>query len=89
MPIFFILVGAILLTTGVRGNTAQFFTLFASDFKAFLAWFFLIIVIGFVGISKTLRPASNAFLFLIILVFILKNGPQAISNFNTTISSSS
>jgi hypothetical protein len=83
MPIFFIIVALIMIVSGVRGTTKQLYTLFASDAKAFIAWFFIIVVLGMSGISKTVRPVSNAFLVLVIVVFFLKSGSSIFTNLNT------
>ena len=81
MPIALLIIGLILIISAVRGTTKTVFALFESDGQAFISWFLIIIILGVVGISKTLRPVSNSFLVLVIVVFTLKNSGGIFSSF--------
>lgn len=81
MPIFLVIVGLLLIVTGVRGKASDFLGQVADDGKGFVPFFFLILAIGATGFSKTLRPVSNAFLVLVIVAFVLKSGGAIIDGF--------
>ena len=81
MPIALLIIGLILIISAVRGTTKTVFALFESDGQAFISWFLIIIILGLVGISKTLRPVSNSFLVLVLVVFTLKNSGGIFSSF--------
>jgi len=81
MPIALLIIGLILIISAVRGTTKTVFALFESDGQAFISWFLIIIILGVVGISKTLRPVSNSFLVLVLVVFTLKNSGGIFSSF--------
>lgn len=77
MPIALVIVGLIMVITGVKNTHAQFGQALKADFTGpgnFTYWAGSIIIIGSLGYSKTLRPFASSFLVLIFLVFILKNG---------------
>lgn len=82
MPIFLAIAGILLIVAGARGREKEFLTQASSDAKGFLAWFLLIVAVGVIGISKTWRPVSNAFLTLMIVAFLLKSGNAIIAGFN-------
>lgn len=74
MPLALIAVGLILLISAMRGTTGQLFDLLKNDFTGpgnFLIWILVLAAVGSVGYVKDLRPIANAFLVLILLVFIL------------------
>lgn len=80
MPFIFLILGIMLLTTGVRNTQGEFFDLVKSDFagngtiqNSFLAWLLAIGIIGGLGYYKPLKPLSDGFLLLIIVVLFLSN----------------
>lgn len=83
MPLFLVLAGLMLIDTGVRGTAPQFVKQVGSDASAFVAWFAIIVIIGFAGISATLRPLSTIFLVLVVVVFFLRNGQAIAANLKT------
>ncbi len=80
MPFIFLILGIMLVTTGVRDTQGDFFNLVKSDFagngtiqNSFLAWLLAIGVIGGLGYYKPLKPLSDGFLLLVIVVLFLSN----------------
>lgn len=80
MPLVLVLVGIALLVAAVRGTlqTPQhngLLDLIAHDFTdpqgSFLPWLLAVGLVGAVGYVKPLRPISNAFLVLLLIVFLL------------------
>lgn len=74
MPLALLAAGLILLVSAMRGTTGDLFSLVKSDFTGqgnFLIWILVLAAVGSVGYVKTLRPISNAFLVLVLLVFLL------------------
>lgn len=77
MPYVLILVGGILLVSGIRNTYGQLWTLVKNDFtgtNSFLPWIAAIAVVGGLGYVPKLRPLSIAFLTLLLLVLVLSNG---------------
>lgn len=89
MPFALIAFGLLLTIAGAKNNQGNLFTLLQGDFtgsKSFIWWTASIVGIGAVGYVPKLRPLSNIFLALIIIVFILaqyKNGTNIFTNFIT------
>lgn len=83
MPLFLILLGAMLISAAIHGNVAALATQIKDDGSPFIAWIFLIVAVGLAGYSKTIRPVSNAFLVLIVVAFILRNGKNIAAEFAT------
>jgi hypothetical protein len=80
MPFVFLLVGIVLVVTGVRNTQGQLYDLVKSDFTgdgtfnhSFVAWIVAIAFVGGIGYFRPLRPISNAFLILVIVVLFLSN----------------
>jgi len=75
MPYAFILAGLILLVSAVRGTQTDLFNLLKGDVidGHFLWWIVAIFAVASVGYIKPLKPVSDAFLVLIILVLFLSN----------------
>lgn len=80
MPFVFLIIGVMLLVAGVRNTQSQLFSLVASDFslgqgfsKSYVAWMAAIFGIGAIGYYKPIRPISDAFLILVIIVLFLSN----------------
>ena len=93
MPFFLLILGVIFLVTAVRGNQNDLIDLIKSDFSGqnnFFLWVLAIIIIVAVGQFKVIRPISDAFLGMIILVIILanyKNGKDIFSSFISQVKS--
>lgn len=79
MPIFFLIVGIMLVVVGINDKISDLTTLLKADFTSdgstpsFQVWALAIVMAGAVGYSKDLRPVSNAFLVLIIIVLLLSH----------------
>lgn len=77
MPFALLLVGLVLLISGVKNTQDTLFTTVHNDFVGqdnFIYWFVAIIIIGAVGYIPKLKPISTAFLALVIVVLFLKKG---------------
>lgn len=78
MPFALIVFGAVLLVSSVRNTQADLWKLIQGDFTGqgnFIYWFLSIMAIGAVGYVEKLKPISNAFLLLVIIVlFLSKKG---------------
>lgn len=80
MPIFFLIVGALLIIVAVNDKLSELKTLIAEDFQpsttgipGFHVWITAIFIAGSLGYVKSLRPLANAFLALILLSLVLSN----------------
>lgn len=73
--LFFIFVGS-------NGNSAKLKDAVAGDSKGFAAWLIAIIIIRWMYSSDTLKPIVKPFIFLAVLVFVLKNYSKLISQLN-------
>lgn len=74
MPFALVAFGLLLTIAGARGTQSNLFALLKGDFtgkQSFLWWGGAVVGIGAVGYVKELRPLSNTFLALILVVFIL------------------
>lgn len=80
MPFVFIVVGIVMIISGVRGKSQDLTTLVKGDLTGknnFIYWIISIMVIGGLGYIKDLQTFSRALLALVIVVLILaeeKNG---------------
>jgi len=77
MPFALLLVGLVLLISGVKNTQDTLFSTVKGDFTGtdnFIYWFVAIIIIGAVGYIPKLKPVSTAFLALVIVVLFLKKG---------------
>ena len=76
MPLFLLIVGVMFLVAAIRGNQNDLIDLIKSDFSGknnFIIWVLAIIVIVALGNIKAIKPVSDAFLGLVILVIIVAN----------------
>lgn len=79
MPLFFLLIGILLIFAAINNKLGQLGSLVAEDFApttgaaGFQVWIVAIFIIGALGYVKELKPLSNAFLVLILVVLILSN----------------
>lgn len=80
MSLFFFLFGALLLDSGVHGSAGATFDQLKADVSSFLAFGLVILILGGLGESTTLRPVSKALLGLVFVVFFLRNGQSMIAN---------
>jgi hypothetical protein len=77
MPFVLIVTGVILLIAAIRNTQQSLFLLLANDFTGknnFVYWFLSILIIGAIGYIPKLKPVSDGFLILIILVLFLRKG---------------
>ena len=77
MPFAFIIVGTMLVVSGVKGTSNDLFALVKGDFTGqhtFIYWAMSILILGSLGYIDELRPLSRAFLVLVLVVLILANG---------------
>ena len=77
MPFVFIFIGSVLLIAAVRGTHQNLYALVKRDFTGpnnFIYWVVAILIIGAVGYVQKLKPISDAFLILILVVLFLKRG---------------
>lgn len=87
MPLFLVIVGVIFLVSAIRGNQNDLIDLLKADFSGnnnFILWVLAIIVIVSAGTFKPIKPISDAFLGLVILVIIVanyRNGKDLFSSF--------
>ena len=77
MPYALILIGVVLLTGAIRGDLTTLGALLKRDLFSpkdnFLYWIVAIFVLGALGYIKSLRAFSDAFLLLVIVVFVVAN----------------
>ncbi|HEX3643303.1 MAG TPA: hypothetical protein VHV10_18615 [Ktedonobacteraceae bacterium] len=77
MPFAFLIVGTVLVVSGVRGQSQTLFSLVRGDFTGqnnYIYWMFSILLIGALGYIQSLKTFSHAFLALILIVLVLKEG---------------
>jgi hypothetical protein len=81
MPFVLIVIGIVLLVTAIQGTTSQLGTMLSQDIfgggtttGSFVFWIVAIVGIGAVGYVPRLKPFSDAFLILVIIVLFLANG---------------
>ena len=80
MPFVLIVAGIVLLIAAVRNTQGQLFYLVQGDFigpNNFIYWLLSILIIGAIGYVPRLKPISDAFLILVILVLFLKTCPKS------------
>jgi len=88
MPFAFILVGILLLVSGVRKTSTDLVGLIKSDFTGsdnFIYWLASILVIGSVGYIDQFKALSRAFMVLVIVILILTDGQGFFSQFNSAL----
>lgn len=91
MPIFLLVIGAVFLISAIRGNQCDLIDLLKSDFSGknnFLLWVMAIVIIVALGTFKAIKPVSDAFLGLVILVIIVakyKDGKDIFGSFLTQV----
>jgi len=79
MPLFFLLLGVLLIVVAVNNKMSDLSDLVKDDFRSsngtpgFHIWIVAIFVMGALGYVKSFKPVANAFLVLIIISLILSN----------------
>jgi hypothetical protein len=76
MPLALIVIGIVFLTAAIRGTQRDLFDTLKDDFTGpdnFLYWGLALFVIGAVGYYRPLRPISNSFMVLVVIVLFLSN----------------
>jgi hypothetical protein len=76
MPFTLLAIGLVLLVAAVRNTQDDLFALVKGDFtgqKNFVYWILAFLVVGAIGRIPKLKPFSNAFLVLIIIVIFISN----------------
>jgi hypothetical protein len=90
MAFVLIIAGAVLLVAAVRNAQQVLFALLRRDFTGpnnFIYWVVSILIIGAVGYIPRAKPASDAFLILIILVLFLKKDTGFFARFQQALGS--
>ncbi len=87
MALFFWLVSILLITAAAQGNTLTLIRQVESDAAPFFVWIVLIAFMGILRQNGTLRPVANAFLVLIVVAFILRNGQNIATEFGKLLGS--
>lgn len=88
MPFVLIFMGAVLVAAAVRGTQGQLFTLIRGDFSGpnnFIYWVVSILMVGALGYVPKLKPISDGFLVLIIVVLFLRRGTGFFDQFTRQI----
>lgn len=79
MPLFFLIVGVLLVIVGINDRVGDLTTLLKDDFApsdgqpSFILWILIIGIVGLLGGLKSFKPVSNAFLVLLVIVVLLAN----------------
>ena len=78
MPLALLLIGILFIVASVRGKDKvdELFSTIKSDFTGpgnFFYWGLSLFLIGALGYYKPMRPLSNAFLTLVVLVLFISN----------------
>lgn len=97
MAFVFLIIGAVILISGVRGTQDDLFKLVQGDFdpslqqagqSSFIPWVLAILIIGAVGYVKQLRSLSHGFMALVIIAMIIKAykvNPNIFQQFNSAL----
>jgi hypothetical protein len=89
MPFVFLLSGLALLVVVVQGNAAAAASLLKSEFtgqRSFVPWVSAIVILCALGYVRSIRPVTDSFVGLIILVMIVvaeSNGQNFFASFNS------
>lgn len=82
MPLLLLIVGLILIVTGIRGTTGSLAGHLKDDISAgFIKWLAAILVIGALGFIPQFQKPSRLLLALVVIVVMLKNGSGFIDQF--------
>lgn len=76
MPLVLLFISVVFLTAAIRGTHKLLFDTLKDDFTGpnnFIYWCIALFVISAVGYYKPLKPISNAFMLLVVIVLFLSN----------------
>lgn len=78
MPLFFLLVGVLLVVVGINNRVGDLVSLLKEDFvpsdkstASFAVWIVVIGLLGVLANIKSIKPIANGFMVLVILVFLV------------------
>jgi hypothetical protein len=74
--LFFIFIGS-------NGNATKLKDAVSNDAKGFAPWLIAIIILRWMYSSDTLKPIVKPFIFLAVLVFVLKNYGKLVTQLNS------
>ncbi len=80
MPLFFLILGVVLLDSGLHGSASATYQQVKIDTAGFLSFGAAIIILGGVGYFDGAKPIAKGLLTLLFVVFFLRNGNKLISN---------
>jgi hypothetical protein len=81
MPFVLLIIGELLVVTGIQGTQSEFYSLLEGDFtgnNSFIYWLVAIALIGALGYVPGLKSFSNAFLLLVLVVLVLHQNPSTL-----------
>lgn len=88
MPYALVILGVLLLVTAVRGTQGDLWALLKSEFSgtnSFVVWASAFLILGMIGYIKTVRPATDALMMLVLFALIVKNRGGFFDQFNQAI----
>lgn len=77
MPFALVIIGLVMIVTGAKGTQNELSEQLVKDFTGegnFLYWIVSIGAIGSLGYIKSIEPLSRAFMALIIIAMVIRNG---------------
>jgi hypothetical protein len=72
MAVLVLLIGLLLIVTGIRGTTRAAGAAIANDLGAYWPMLVAILAIGSIGMVKEFQALSRALMFLVIIVIVLR-----------------
>jgi len=82
LPLFALLIGAILVVAAIRDSQGTLFSALAVDVPAYVVWATAIVIIGSIGFVPGFKPVSRGLLVLILVVLVLRNYQNVLTGFN-------
>lgn len=76
MPLALLVIGVVFLAAAIRGTHRDLFDVLKDDFTGpnnFILWGLALFIIGAVGYYKPLRPLSNSFMVLVVVMLFLSH----------------
>lgn len=83
MPFALVIVGILMIVTGVQGTYAQFGNQVAQDFTGpgnFFYWIVAVGIIGAIGYAAPLQGISRLFMALVIIAMVLSDSKKGLFN---------
>jgi hypothetical protein len=77
MPFALLVIGVVLIVSAINGTQSQLVLMLRRDFTGtgnFVYWLAALLAIGAIGYIEKLKPVSDGFLVLVILVLLLSRG---------------